>query len=273
METAGRHSNPYRPDVALFLILIPFISAFNYYLTYTNITFGWFLLLTFTIDTVQGYIAWWAVRAFIIRLDRKWALNDEPLKRIGVQLIATIFIGLAIISLLTELTSLIAKGKFAPISFYTVDLFIIGVWFIVVNGIYVALRYYNEWQRSEAMREEENRIKSDGVLVKQGKQELRLAFNDIAGFIVEDEYVAVCLLGGNKYLLDQSLDKTEKTVPATFFFRMNRQYIVHRQLISGFKRAENGKLLVQLQRHPNFPAEIQVSRIKAPAFKGWFRPE
>ncbi|MDZ7647838.1 MAG: hypothetical protein U5K54_12005 [Cytophagales bacterium] len=53
------YKNPYHPDVALFLILIPFISAFNYYLTYTNIQLSWFLLLTFTIDTVQGYCAWW----------------------------------------------------------------------------------------------------------------------------------------------------------------------------------------------------------------------
>ncbi len=28
--------NPYHPDVALFLVLIPFISAFDYYLTYSN---------------------------------------------------------------------------------------------------------------------------------------------------------------------------------------------------------------------------------------------
>lgn len=273
METAGRHSNPYRPDVTLFLIFIPFISAFNYYLTYTNITFGWFLLLTFTIDTVQGYIAWWAVRAFIIRLDRRWPLKKEPLKRVGVQLFVTLIIGLAIISVLTEITSLIAKGKTAPLSFYTIDLFIIGVWFLVVNGIYIGLRYYNEWQRSEAIREEENRIKNDGILVKQGKQEIRVAFNNIAGFVVEDEYVAVCLVTGNKYLLDQSLDKTEKTVPTTFFFRINRQYLLHRQMITGFRRSDNGKLLVQLQPHNNFPSEIQMSRIKAPAFKGWFRPE
>ena len=272
METTSRSSNPYRPDVVLFLVLIPFISAFNYYLTYTNIRFGWFLLLTFTIDTVQGYLAWWAVRSFILWLDSKWPLRKEPLKRIAVQLISTVIIGLVIISLLTELTSWIAKGKPAPLSFYIVDLLIISVWFLVMNGVYIGLRYYNEWQRSEAIREEENRIKSDGILVKHGKQEIRVSFDDIAGFFVEDEYVAVCLMSGNKYLLDQSLDKTEKTIPATFFFRINRQFIVHRQLVTGFKRADNGKLLVQLQTHNNFPSEIQVSRIKAPAFKGWFRP-
>jgi hypothetical protein len=273
MENVGHRSNPYRPDVALFLVLIPFISAFNYYLTYTNIKFGWFLILTFAIDTVQGYAAWWAVRTFIIRLDQQWPLQKDPLKRIGVQVAGTVIIGLIVISLLTELTSWIAKGKSAPLSFYTIDLFIIGVWFLVVSGIYIGLRYYNEWQRSEAIREEENRIKSDGILVRQGKQEIRVAFNDVAGFFVEDEYVAVCLLVGNKYLLNQSLDKTERTVPSTFFFRINRQYIIHRQMITGFKRVENGKLLVLLQTHNNFPSEIQVSRIKAPAFKDWFRPE
>ncbi|MDQ4140927.1 MAG: hypothetical protein M3142_10425, partial [Bacteroidota bacterium] len=69
--------NPYYPDVVLFLILIPFISAFNYYLTYTNIRLNWFLLLTFSIDTVQGYLAWLGVRYFVLYLDKKNALPER----------------------------------------------------------------------------------------------------------------------------------------------------------------------------------------------------
>ncbi|MBK8657041.1 MAG: hypothetical protein IPN20_24760 [Haliscomenobacter sp.] len=50
-------NNPYHPDIAIFLVLIPFVSAFNYYLTYTNIRWNGFLALTYTVDTVQGYAA------------------------------------------------------------------------------------------------------------------------------------------------------------------------------------------------------------------------
>ncbi len=46
--------SPYFPDIHVFLTLIPLISAFNYYLTYSNIRFNWFLILTFLIDTVTS---------------------------------------------------------------------------------------------------------------------------------------------------------------------------------------------------------------------------
>ena len=52
-------------DVPLFLVLIPCINALNYYLTYSHIAFNWHTVLTFTIDTLQGYAAWLAIRAII----------------------------------------------------------------------------------------------------------------------------------------------------------------------------------------------------------------
>ena len=42
MQELHSIKNPYHPDFVLFLILIPFVSAFNYYLTYTHIKFNWF---------------------------------------------------------------------------------------------------------------------------------------------------------------------------------------------------------------------------------------
>lgn len=72
-------NNPYYPDVKFFLILIPFISAFNYYLTYSNIRFNRHLLATFTIDTVQGYLA---VQKLILFFDKKMPYSGRPTRRI-----------------------------------------------------------------------------------------------------------------------------------------------------------------------------------------------
>jgi DNA-binding LytR/AlgR family response regulator len=267
-----RKKNSYHPDVALFLILIPFISAFNYYLTYTNIQLNGFLILTFTIDTVQGYFAWWGVRAFILYLDKKLPYEKGLVKRIVFQLVSTLLIGLTIISVLTELVSWIAKGKPAPLHFYAIDLFIISIWFFVINGIYLGLYFYRLYQESESKRHHENQIKADGIFVKSGKQDIRLSYNELEGFYVDEDYAVASQLGGKKYYLTQSLDKIEKTLPAGLFFRLSRQYIVHRQIVSGFKRGDNGKILVTLQGTSNFPTEIPVSRLRAPAFKGWFQP-
>ncbi len=265
--------NPYHPDIAIFLTLIPFISAINYYLTYSSIQLSWFLLITFSIDTIQGYFAWWGVRSFIFFLDKKWPYEKGFPGRTVIQLVGTLIIGLLIISTLTELVSWIAKGKAAPLDFYSIDLVIISIWFFVINGIYTGLHYYNLWQKSEAIRREENRTKSEGLMVKQGKQEIRLDFNELAGFYVDDDYAVACHINGKKYYMGQSLDKIEKTLPTNSFFRLNRQFILHRQMISGFSRSDNGKILVLPNKHESFPSEILISRTKAPSFKIWFRPE
>lgn len=261
----------YHPEVAIFLICIPFISAINYYLTYSNIQLGGFLLLTFSIDTAQGYLAWLLVRKFIFFLDSKWPYTTHGARRISVQVIGSMVIGLTVIALTTELVSWIAKGKPALPSFYSIDLFIIGIWFFVINGIYIGLYYYNLW-RQTISQERESKNVPEGLLAKNGKQELLITYDELLGITVDHEYVVAYLQNKKKYYLDQSLDKLEKTLPPHEFFRLNRQTIIHRQVVSGFKREENGKINVLLKPTDFLPTEIMVSRIKAPAFKVWFRP-
>jgi uncharacterized membrane protein YvlD (DUF360 family) len=268
---SAKHVGIYHPDIAIFLVAIPLISAFNYYLTYTNIQPGWFLVITFLLDTIQGYAAWWGVRSFILYLDRVWPYGKNPYKRILVQLFATTLIGLIIISVLTEIVSWIAKGRSAPLNFYTFDLFIIGIWFFVINGVYVGIYYFNIWKQTEETRHIELQERSGAIMVKLGKQDIKVPFQEITGFYVEGEYVVVTNIQGKKYYLDQSLDKTEKELPASLFFRLNRQIMLHRQTISGFKRIENGKLQILLSTSTGFPSDILVSRTKASSFKEWFQ--
>jgi hypothetical protein len=260
-------------DIKFFIIAIAFISAFNYYLTYSNIKFNWFLVFTYSIDTVQGWIAWWVVRSIIIYLDKKLPYSDRPLKRILIQLLLTTPAGLLVIILLTELTSWIAKGEPALSNFYFFDIFIFIIWFFVINGIYIGMHYYSEWKRSEMQREEEKKVRAGGFSVKHGKQDLLIPFNDILGFYAEEGYTVLLTWQNKKYIPDKSLDKIEQTLPGEAFFRLNRQYIVHRRALTGFKRTGDGKIDVLVTPFENFPAAIQVSRTRAVVFKNWFQPE
>lgn len=260
-------------DVKFFLIAIAFISAFNYYLTYNDIRFNWFLILTYAIDTIQGWLAWWAVRTIIIYLDKKLPYSEKPLKRMLIQLLATTITGLLIISLLTELVSWIVKGRGAPLSFYLFDVLIILIWFIVINGIYVAMHYYGEWKQSEMQREAEKKVRTNGFMVKYGKQNLQIPFSDVFGFYTEEGYSVLLTWDNKKYFPDKSLDKIEEILPGEMFFRLNRQYILHRKALSGFKRTGDGKIDVLVNAFDNFPNAIQVSRIRAVPFKTWFQPD
>lgn len=258
-------------DVKFFLIAIAFISAFNYYLTYNNIQFNWFLVFTYAIDTIQGWLAWWAVRTIIIELDKRMPYTERPGKRILIQVLITTLAGLGIIIALTELVSLLVRGRTAPVSFYLFDVLIIMIWFLVINGIYIGMHYYYEWQQSEQKRQEEKRVRAEGFNVKHGKQNLLVPFTEIVGFYAEGGYTVLLTWENKKYFPDKSLDKIEEAMPEELFFRLNRQFIVHRKALTGFKRTGDGKLDVLVKAFEPFPDAIQVSRTRAVPFKNWFQ--
>lgn len=262
----------YHPDIWVFLIAIPFISAFNYYLTYSNIQFNSFLLLRFTIDTLQGYVAWLLVRWIIFSLDQKIPYKPDFLRRIVIQMITTTIAGLAFLALSTELLSVLIKGETAPIHFYTKDLVIISIWFFVINGYYVGMFFYRQWESAETEKQS-LKPEMDGFPVRTGNQLILVKFSEIDLFLVEEDYVQLISSTGKNYLLDLSLDKIEQKLSPIDFFRVNRQYMVSRQIVTGFKRLENGKLLVQVKCDIKSPQELTVSRTKAPAFKSWFLPQ
>lgn len=267
----GKFESSYK-DIKFFLWLIPCINVINYYLTYQHYGPVWRIAATFAIDTVQGYIAWFILRSLIIWLDKRISFYPNPLKRIMVQLLLTVIAGSAVIIALTELVNWLATSKPVPLSFYTKDIFIISIWIFVINGIYTGLHYYYQWERSEEQRKREAEIKMEGFSVSTSKKDFILDFGDILGFYIDGDYSVVVTSENKKVFVDSSLDKVEKTLPSSFFFRLNRQYIIHRQVVTGYEKAENGKLVVLLKDTGHLPVSIQVSRTKAPGFKNWLLP-
>lgn len=259
-------------DRRLFLWLIPLINIINYYLTYNSFTHIGILLATFTIDTLEGYIAWFFVRSIIIWLDGKISFEENTVKRIVVQIALTLLAGITTIIILTEITNWLASSNPVPSSFYKKDIPIISIWFFAVNGIYIGMHYYYKWQQSENKLKEDRKIILNGFKVSTPKKEQIYPFHQIIGFYIDGDYSIMVTTDKKKQFLDFSLDKVEKNLPINLFFRLNRQYIIHRQLIKGFEKGENGKMNVILQASEHLPPIIQVSRTKAPEFKVWFTP-
>jgi hypothetical protein len=267
-------------DIKLFLLAIPFINLINYYLTYPHIRLDWHTIITFLLDTLEGYAAWLLTRYIIIQLEKKLPYENGVIKRIAIQTIITLISGVGLIILLTVFINAIASDKPVPVSFYEYDIFIISIWFFVVNGIYVSMHFYLELKKNKiekerymATKEKLHKIFTDGFSVKDGKTEMILPYNDIAGFYIEREYVICLATSGQKILLDQSIDKIQTELPALLFFRLNRQFLLHRQLVKGFQKMENGKLDVLIMPSKNIPSVVSVSRTKAAAFKEWYQQE
>ncbi|MFD2203229.1 LytR/AlgR family response regulator transcription factor [Shivajiella indica] len=265
-------ANRYRPDILVFLIAIPIINAINFHLTYANIAFNSFYIVRFVIDLLQGYAAWWIVRQLILWLDQKVPYFSAPARRISIQVVSTTFLGVFFIASTTEMLSILVKGEFAPLDFYTQDLLIISVWFLVINGYYIGMNFFREWQITVQASNRE-KSKDFGLTVKTGNKSLLVKFQEISCIRVDGDYIQLVDISNNRYYMDSSLDKIEKILPEMDFFRINRQILLHRQIVRGFKRIENGKLEVQLEIEDNTFPDLTISRTKAPAFRAWFMPK
>lgn len=270
-DVAAQAARPDRfRDIPLFLGLIPLINVLNYYLTYTHIPSGWRLPATFLIDTLQGYAAWWTIRLIIQRLDERFPYERSFAPRIIFQCVLTSVAGILVIAVSTEIINFWATDKPVPRTFYTHDIFIFFIWILAVNGIYIGAHFYHQFQQADQTKHAALRIRQEGFMVRSGKQNVAVPFSEIAGFYVDDAYTMLLTDQQKRYVIDQSLDKLDEELPPEWFFRLNRQYILHRQTLTAFDRIENGKLNVRLKSTPGLPETIQVSRTKAPAFKKWF---
>lgn len=86
-------------------------------------------------------------------------------------------------------------------------------------------------------------------------------------FFRKDELIHLHTIGGEKYISEhQTLDEIEGLVNPYYFFRMNRQYLVHRHAVGKIKTTHKG-LTIELKG--THPVEIDMSREKATIFKEW----
>jgi two-component system, LytTR family, response regulator LytT len=90
---------------------------------------------------------------------------------------------------------------------------------------------------------------------------------DIAYFYYES-IVHIVTKSNEKFSLDDTMDEIEAMLDPDIFYRINRQYIVNKDMIQRVWGLENLKLMVKL-KEPHHNIEIDISRQKAPVFKKW----
>ena len=91
---------------------------------------------------------------------------------------------------------------------------------------------------------------------------------DIALFL-RDSLIYIYTFSGEKYITDYAtLDEIEELLNPKFYYRANRQSIIHVDSIQSIKPLENQKLILQLKTPLSISQDI--SREKAPGFKKWW---
>lgn len=247
------------------LLTIPFINAINYYLTYSGIKWDGFFALTFTLDTLEGYVAWYSARWIILKFDRKLPWEQHALRRLVLQLplVALMVEGTLIFQ--TELVNFIARDKPLPTSFYTVDIFIFLIWSIFINFVYLGGYFFRKYQEAAAKSAEMAR--TDSLLVKTGRVQKNISLRSLQMLQVANELVYGLTEEGRIPLTGYTLDRLEKLLDPERFFRVNRQAIVTRDVVQEVRKLENGKLELILREGD--PHTLVISRLRAPEFKRW----
>jgi len=104
-------------------------------------------------------------------------------------------------------------------------------------------------------------------LVNHRDRLLPISIDKIAYFLIKEQAVFLFEKSGKNYKTDQKLEELEQELDPRWFFRANRQCIVHKDAIHSLQHYFNGKLI--LNTDPPCPQRLVISKSKAPLIKSW----
>ncbi len=96
-----------------------------------------------------------------------------------------------------------------------------------------------------------------------------LKTEDIAFFHTFEERVTAYCFGGEKYLIDQTLEALQSKLSSEYFFRANRQFIISRKAVKDISVWFGSRLSVNLTIET--PEQIVVPKARVHDFKEWVR--
>lgn len=106
-----------------------------------------------------------------------------------------------------------------------------------------------------------------GFLVSFKDKLLPISVNDIDYFYIEHEVTFLHTFGGQRHILNYTLDELETMLNPHQFYRANRQYLVNYQAIREVEHFFARKLLLKLSAPPK--EQVLVSKAKASDFLRW----
>ena len=95
--------------------------------------------------------------------------------------------------------------------------------------------------------------------------------DQIAYCYTSNERVTACDFEGVHYPLDKTLEAMQALLPASDFFRANRQFIISRKAVREISVWFGSRLSLGLV--VDVPEKIIISKARVPEFKGWLRAD
>ena len=105
------------------------------------------------------------------------------------------------------------------------------------------------------------------IISRLGNKTYLIKTDDIAYFHHHDRITKAYLFNSKSYLISQNLEKLIGYLPATNFFRINRQMIVNRNTVTQFSKLSSNRLLLETELKT--AKELIVSKENSKPFRQW----
>lgn len=223
-------------------------------------------IIAFILVTIVYRITVW--------LDRRFDWITATLSRTGLQVLTGLLLPAIIAFLLADIYFRLYHISIFQTIYLKFDYPVIVLMLLLLNVYYLAFYFFRQWQAANAMKGTAlpgvaRPVKRDVYMASKGSEQLPLPLTAICYFYHQGDYNFVSTFGGDNYLVSDSLDSIEQTVPDALFFRANRQIIVNHAACQKYEQLEYGKL--KLIVRPSFKETIIISQKRARDFKQWLQ--
>lgn len=226
-------------------------------------------------DTLVTTLCWYAMRSYVIWLDQVYPFQKNVAQRIILQVPAALVINCGLLLMINETIQHYYYQKPTPTVVYTHHIWVYAIWTLLQNAIYITLGLLRAFKSFETTPSDVKLplAQPNKLAIKLGNKEFYVAFSNISYCTVTDHLTAVHTNHEETFIIEKSLDQLTALLPAQDFFRVNRQFIIHKSLVKSLEKQENGKVKLCLKEAAKLPPSVSVSRIKAPSLKKWLKQQ
>ncbi len=147
------------------------------------------------------------------------------------------------------------------------------IWYYLTQGLTIsllgtALGLLVIWGRKFKFRVKDSE-RQDSIFIETGNQLKKVSTEEIAYVFIQRKMVQVVLRDGQRFTSNVNLTAIEDKLEESWFYRINRQFLVSKNAVQTVRKAANQRLLVTVEPHLNQNIPLTVSRYKNKDFQNW----
>lgn len=223
---------------------------------------------------------WGVVRAATVWLDHRYDWFAQPARRFAGQFMlgfagpVVLSAGLAALYFRFVVGQPIAESSY-PVYEFPISVLVIGLFNLLYFSLYLyrkattppPLPAQPEPESVEHPQSPPITATRKTLIVNSGLRNVPVFIDDVAYIYIDEATIFLHTFSGSKYVVSNSLDELSRDLPNDVFFRVNRQFIIHRRACSSYLNDTYGKVKVEVK--PALPRDIVVSQQRTPEFKKW----